>query len=73
MGYADDGAYYNDYYGVLIDAFAYMGSLNTPSCSTRVQQYVLDKSMSMRLSQLEKLDALIGGGDVQLGHPVNMR
>jgi len=61
MGNAVNGAYYDDYYGAVLGAFAYMGSLTTPPCSTGVQWYVLDKPMSMQSSQLERLYALIGG------------
>ena len=73
MGYADNGAYYNDYYGAVLGAFAYMGFVTTPPCSTGVQWYVLDKTMSMQSRQLEILYALIGGGNVQRSHPSNMR
>lgn len=61
VGNGNEGAYYDDYYGAVPGAFAYMGSLTTPPCSTGVQWYVLDKPMRMKSSQLKRLYTLIGG------------
>ena len=38
-----------------------MGSMTTLFCSTGVQRYVLDIPMSVRLSQFERLYAIIEG------------